>query len=275
MAQSNDDGTDGAPCFRMASYFWVYAASKFTDQRQHGVAMLIEQLRTLRVDLHLQIERSANEVEENRKTVCTLLQRGSGRRDVSVVRLLKKSIALKKARDGFLGRVGTVELQIEALENSDFNRNMLKTMQSTADTMRKMGLEKGLSQADSVISELEENMQLAGDMNHALTTTISESYLNDDEMDAELDLIMLANETIPGAGTGAHVLVLPPLVSSNTMPRAATVPVSTPPQRVVISVAEGVLAKPVTELSTLEPEIVDEEPGQRDVVDQEYTAVSG
>lgn len=228
--RENDDGTNESSCFRMASYLWVFAAFKFTDQRQHGIAMLVEQLRSLRVDLHSQIERSSLDVEENRKTVCTLLERGAGRRDVVVVRLLKKSIALKKVRDGFLGRVGTIELQIDALENSDFNRNMLQTMQSTTDAMRKMGLDKGLSQADSVISELEENMQLAGDMNVALSTSISETYLNDDEMDAELDSIMQMNG--PGdSGVGACVLIAPPRVSGSAMPTPV------PPLAVVVSAA--------------------------------------
>jgi hypothetical protein len=191
MESTSGDGADGAPCFRMASYLWVFGISKFTNQRQHGVVLLVDQLNCLRADLQRQIEKSSLEVEDNRKMVCKLLQRGTGRRDAVVVRLLKKSMALKKVRDGFVGRVSTVELQIEALENSDFNRNMLNTMQNTADTMRKMGLDKGLSQADSVISELEENMQLAGDMTQSLSSPIvTDCYMNDDEMDAELDEIM-------------------------------------------------------------------------------------
>jgi len=207
-----DDGANGAPCFRLVSYMWVFGLNRFTSQKQHGVVLLVDQLNTLRMDLYTQIDKSSTDVEDNRKTVCTLLERGHGRRDAMVVRLLKKSLALKKAREGFIGRVSTVELQIEALENSDFNRNMLKTMQNTADTMRRMGLDRGLSQADKVISELEDNMQLAGEMNESLSSTITDAYLNDDEMDAELDALML--KTAPTqSGNGVEIMTIPPQVS--------------------------------------------------------------
>ncbi len=86
--------------------------------------------------------------------------------------------------------MATVEMQITALESSDFNHNMLTTMQKSADTMRKMGLEKGLQLADRTISELEENIHVAGEMQQALGMTISDTHLNDDELDAELDEIM-------------------------------------------------------------------------------------
>ena len=210
MGSVDADGADGAPCFRFASYLWVFGMSKLTNQRDHGVVLLVDQLNSLRGELQLQIAKSSVEVEDNRKTVCTLLQRGTGKRDAVVVRLLKKSLALKKVRDGFVGRVNTVELQIEALEHSDFNRNMLRTMQSTAVTMRKMGLDKGLSQADSVISELEENMQLAGDMTFTLSAPVMQdaTYLNDDEMDAELAALM--GPYVPVDNPMSHTIVVPP-----------------------------------------------------------------
>jgi len=208
MAPTYEDATTETPCFRLTSYLWVFIARNVTSQKQHGVAMLVEQLNSLRVELKQQLTKSLTDIVDNKKTVCSLRAKGSGKRDIIIVVLIKKSLAMKKTRDGLVGRINTIEMQIEALESSDFNRTMLKTMQSTTDVMRKMGLEKGLSQADSTISELEENMQMACDMNHALSATNSD-HLNDDELDAELDelmdIVQPKNTPVPAGNKTIHV----------------------------------------------------------------------
>jgi hypothetical protein len=200
------DETTESTCFSLSSHLWVFVARNFFfNQKPYKMAMVIEQLSSLRVDLKTQLAKNLTDITENKKTVCNLTAKGSQKRDVIIIVLLKKSLAMKKTRDGLVGRINTIEMQIEALESSDFNRNMLKTMQSTTDIMRKMGLEKGLSQADSSISELEENMQMACDMNSALSST--SDYLNDDQLDAELDELMdsMQSKPIPDSNAVSRV----------------------------------------------------------------------
>lgn len=185
----SDENASTTPCFRFIASAWVYGSYFVSNQQIHETTIMIEQLRSLRIQLDTIHKARETEFDENVEKIKAARVRGLGPRSQLIVRLLKKSLTLKKSREGISNRMTTVELQIEALESSDFNRTMLKTMQSTADVMRKMGLDKGLSQADSTISELEENIQMACDMNHALSTTNSD-YLNDDELDAELDELM-------------------------------------------------------------------------------------
>jgi Snf7 len=234
-----------APCFRLTSYVWVFFARAVTSQKQHGVAMLVEQLRSLRVDLKLQLSKSLTDITENKKTVCSLRAKGSGKRDLIIVVLIKKSLTMKKTRDGLVGRINTIEMQIEALESSDFNRTMLKTMQSTADVMRKMGLEKGLSQADTAISELEDNMQLAGEMNNALSYT-NVDYLNDDELDAELDELM----DIPSTKT-TDVPVTLPTSAAPTVSEPVPEKVITESVEMVSSIPEKVITRSVEMVSSM------------------------
>jgi Snf7 len=241
MAKMVDDADVETPCFRLTSYLWVFIARAVTSQKQHGLAMLVEQLRSLRVDLKSQLSKTLTDITENKKTVCSLRAKGSGKRDLVIVVLIKKSLAMKKTREGLVGRINTIEMQIEALESSDFNRTMLKTMQSTADVMRKMGLEKGLSQADTAISELEDNMQMAGEFNHALSSTNGD-YLNDDELDAELDELM----DIPSMKTSdvqperTHITV--------TLPKSAVPTVSEPvPEKVITESVEMVSSMQVSD----------------------------
>jgi hypothetical protein len=188
-----EENASTTPCFRFAAFAWVYGSHLVTNQRTHETAIMIEQLRSLRTQLEAIHKTRDTEFEENVMQIKAARNRGLGSRSQLIVRLLKKSLSLKQSREGISTRMTTVELQIDALESSDFNRNMLKTLQNSADTMRKMGLEKGLSQADTAISELEDNMQIAGEMNSALAAPLTETHLNDDELDAELDCIMNGN----------------------------------------------------------------------------------
>jgi hypothetical protein len=189
----SEENASTTPCFRFVTFAWVYGSQFVTNQRVHETTIMIEQLKSLRTQLDTIYKARDTDVEDNVTQIKAARKRGLGARSQLIVRLLKKSLTLKKSRVGILNRMTTVELQIEALESSDFNRTMLKTLQSSADTMRKMGLEKGLSQADTAISELEDNMQLTGELDSALATPLTETHLNDDELDAELDSIMNEN----------------------------------------------------------------------------------
>ncbi|KAJ1467475.1 hypothetical protein T484DRAFT_1858750 [Baffinella frigidus] len=197
--------------------------------------MCVEQLRSLRSDLQAQHERSEVDISTNRKTVLALCAKGSGKRDLVVVNLLKRSVVMKKARVGLVGRMSTIDTQIDAIESSDFNRNMLKTMQTTADVMRKMGLDKGLSQADTTITELEDNMNLVGDMSEVLSGAIADtSYLNDDELDAELDAMMYNSEMQPH---DARVQTqAPDVVAQSPAVQASTAAPAVPEPAVTVSV---------------------------------------
>jgi cell fate (sporulation/competence/biofilm development) regulator YmcA (YheA/YmcA/DUF963 family) len=160
----SEENASTTPCFRFVTFAWVYGSQFVTNQRVHETTIMIEQLKSLRTQLDTIYKARDTDVEDNVTQIKAARKRGLGARSQLIVRLLKKSLTLKKSREGILNRMTTVELQIEALESSDFNRTMLKTLQSSADTMRKMGLEKGLSQADTAISELEDNMQLTGEL---------------------------------------------------------------------------------------------------------------
>jgi hypothetical protein len=152
--------------------------------------MVVGQLHALRIQLEALYQRGDKDIDAVHANIRVARARGENTRSVLFVRLLKRSIALKKAREGVMSRINIVDLQIEALESSDFNRTMLKTMQNSADTMRKMGLEKGLLQADSAISDLEDNLQTVGEFSSALGAPITETHFNDDELDSELESIM-------------------------------------------------------------------------------------
>jgi hypothetical protein len=183
-------------CWEFGTYAWVFVLSSAFGGRdkEHELLLTVDKLCVLRSQLEDLLTRSNNDLEKNRIIIINARKRGETVRSVLIVQLLKKSIVLKQERIGITNKMATVELQISALESSSFNHNMLTTMQKSADTMRKMGLEKGLQLADRTISELEENIHVAGEMQQALGMSVSDTYLNDEELDAELEEIMGGQE---------------------------------------------------------------------------------
>jgi hypothetical protein len=99
-----------------------------------------------------------------------------------------------------------MEGQLDALENSEFNKTVLSTLQTSAMAMKKMGLHSDLSKTDQIISDLEEGINAAHDINSTVSTSLGQFDLNVDDslLDEELNMILgLDNEVPP--------IILPPV----------------------------------------------------------------
>lgn len=149
----------------------------------------VEALRDLQHQLEGLLQKRDTDIEELRYNTKKAKQRGESSRSVSIVRMLKRVLALKKSRESIVQHIHTVELQTDALENSEFNQSLLKTIQSSSETMRRMGLDKNLQAADNAIATLEESIQTSGEISAALSVPVMD-HMNDEDLDAELDSIM-------------------------------------------------------------------------------------
>jgi len=182
------------PCFRFAAHIWVFAVQMLTSQKKHSIAMMVEKLRSLRADLLLVAKEREDDIDAVATKIKLATQRGLAPRSTVVVGLLKKSMAFKKLRDDATAKINTIELQISALESSEMNRVMLSTMKNSTDTMKKLGLEQAVAQADSTMSDLEDTINLSGEMNTVLSTqVVTDNHMNDDDLDEELLTIMNDN----------------------------------------------------------------------------------
>lgn len=100
-----------------------------------------------------------------------------------------------------------MESQLNTLESNEFTKTVLCTLQTSAKAMQRMGLNKDLLKTDQVISELEEGMTYAHDVNNALGTNLSVDYtLDDSALDYELNAI-LGIETIRPEDTATAAVV--------------------------------------------------------------------
>jgi hypothetical protein len=149
----------------------------------------VDALRDLLHQLETSLAKRDAEIEELRANTKKAKLRGESNRSVAIVRMLKRVLALKKSRGSIAQHIHTVELQMDAFENSEFNQSLLTTIQKSSDTMRRMGLDKNLQHADDAISTLEDSLQTSVEISAALVVPALD-HMNDDDLDAELSSIM-------------------------------------------------------------------------------------
>lgn len=105
--------------------------------------------------------------------------------------LLLRSRRIKLEQKSLADKTRLMESQLNALENNEFNKVVLSTLQTSAKAMQKMGLNKDLQKTDQVISELEEGMMHSQDMTTALSSNIGQDYgFDDNDLDHELGEIL-------------------------------------------------------------------------------------
>ena len=178
------------PVFNCAANLWIPILGAWSSKGlQTSTQENVEALRDLLHQLENSLHKRDADIEELRSHTKKAKLRGESNRSVSIVRMLKRVLALRKSRAGIVQHMHTVELQLDALENSELNQNLLKTIQSSSETMRRMGLDKNLQEADNAMSSLEESLQTSGEISAALAVP-SFDFMNDDDLDAELDSIM-------------------------------------------------------------------------------------
>ena len=208
------------PVFNCAANMWIPILGVWSSGGlQTNTQENVEALRDLHNQLEISLQKRDMDIEELRDNTKKAKLRGETNRSVSIVRMLKRVIALKKSRGSIVQHIHTVELQLDALENSEFNQNLLKTIQNSSETMRRMGLDKNLNAADNAMSTLEDSLQTSGEISAALAVP-SFDHLNDDDLDAELDSIMGIGEaatdnSIPPTSITSHCEV--PLHTQNSM----------------------------------------------------------
>ena len=104
-------------------------------------------------------------------------------------RLLRSSLAaLSKKRSG-------MEQNLETLRQSQLNQNMLLSMKHTTDALQTMGLK--VTDADSIMLDLEESTGDTNAMQTTLSSGFSENEWTQDDLDAEFDLIMSDDALCP------------------------------------------------------------------------------
>lgn len=147
---------------------------------------------------------------------------------------LKRKKMYEQQKEHARGARFNLETQLLAIENANVNMETLKAMKAGSATMRSMHGELNVDKVDATMDDIREQMDLANEINAAISTPLGMDYgLDEEELDAELEQLeqsemekaMLDVKT-PASATRSASSMPPVSVSAGTMPAApATAPI--------------------------------------------------
>ena len=83
-----------------------------------------------------------------------------------------------------------VDAQMDALQSTELDRELLQTLVASSNALKKAGVGTGVREAEAVMSELDEQMRESGE----LTSVLSGSLAEDVDFDVEEELNLLLKE---------------------------------------------------------------------------------
>jgi LmbE family N-acetylglucosaminyl deacetylase len=81
-----------------------------------------------------------------------------------------------------------VDTQLDALRNTELDRELMQTLVASSAALKKAGVGKGVKEAEAVMSELDEQMRESSDLTQVLSNNIQDD--TDFDMDEEFELLM-------------------------------------------------------------------------------------
>lgn len=121
---------------------------------------------------------------------------------------------LERLRHG----IELVDTQLDAIKTSELDKEIMLTLKASTAAMRKAGINLGVQEVESVMSELDEQMREAHDITDALSNPLQAPAVlglaEDADLDAELDLleavIAPSGSSSKAGSAGQQTLVNPP-----------------------------------------------------------------
>jgi charged multivesicular body protein 4 len=87
----------------------------------------------------------------------------------------------------------TLETQVINLESAAQNAETYKAMQAGTNTMKKIRTDVGIEQVDNIMDEIKEEMDLAQEINQAISQPVDPFLTDEDELLAELNELETAD----------------------------------------------------------------------------------
>jgi hypothetical protein len=119
------------------------------------------------------------------------------RQRAHVQELLGRTRVLRASLAGMAKKRAGMEQNLETLRQSQLNQNMLLSMKHTTDALQTLGLK--VSDADTIMLDLEESTGDIAMMQNVLGSTYSDTELSQEDLDAELALILSDDAMCPTA----------------------------------------------------------------------------
>lgn len=99
----------------------------------------------------------------------------------------------KKLYEGEIDKIQNVKMTLETqvinLESAAQNAETFKVMESGTKTMQKIRTDVGVEKADDIMDGIREEMELAQELNQAISTPVDPLLADEDELLAELNAL--------------------------------------------------------------------------------------
>lgn len=101
---------------------------------------------------------------------------------------LKRKKMYEQQREHTRGARFNLETQLLAIENANVNMETLRAMKAGSSTMKTMHGEMNVDKVDATMDDIREQMDLANEINAAISTPLGMDYgLDEDELNEELE----------------------------------------------------------------------------------------
>jgi charged multivesicular body protein 4 len=101
---------------------------------------------------------------------------------------LKRKKMYEQQREHTRGARFNLETQLLAIENANVNMETLKAMKAGSQTMKTMHGEMDVDKVDATMDDIREQMDLANEINAAISTPLGMDYgVDEDELNEELE----------------------------------------------------------------------------------------
>ena len=139
-------------------------------------------------DTQLMLEKKSAHLESQiAKQIEIARKNGSSNKKVAI-EALKRKKRLEKQLQQVDGTLTTVEFQRENLENVSINTEVLKNMSTAAKTLKETHKQLDVDNVQDLLSDIEEQQQIAGEISETLATGFGNYQdFDDDELLAELN----------------------------------------------------------------------------------------
>ena len=180
------------------------------------------------VGIHDNLESCRNSLESREADLaegCRRLGREALRRrqagDVqgAKVKVMERRRAVKRL-DKLRSSLALVDAQLDALRTTELDKELMQTLLASSAALKKAGVGKGVKEAESIMSELDEQLRESGELTSVLAGGLQDMDDNFD-MDEEFELLEQESELVSGVGTASLTnsrqnMVRAPVVTNTT-----------------------------------------------------------
>jgi hypothetical protein len=181
-------------CFESIAAIWMFSKKKLITQSNEE-ELLTAQENLLASKKKMEEKESILEKELLRLSKEAVRRKKAG--DIHAARIkTAEKISIQKRLDRLRNGLTFLNNNIEAMKNSELDKEILQTLKSSSIALKNAGIGKQMHEIENLITGLDEHMRDIQDVTNVMATPISYSRDDEDELDAELNHLLEEEECL-------------------------------------------------------------------------------